>query len=161
MIAIKIEVIIMHKKIIVGIDTSEHSKKALNKAIELTRRDNSDLFVFHSVLHKMSEIRPALIGTLDMGGAISYEIHQDTVKRANDLMKEVEEHLKKEQINAETKLVYDLGPQYYIEEQVKEKNIDLVVLGSKGEHNMFTRTFIGTIPEHVINHVNADVLVVK
>ena len=151
----------MYKKIIVGIDTSEHSKKALNKAIEWTRRDNSELYVFHSVLHKMSEIRPALIGTVDMGGAISYEIHQDTVKKANELMKEVEEHLKKEQINAEIKLVYDLGPQYYIEEQVKEKNIDLVVLGCKGEHNMLTRTFIGTIPEHVINHVDADVLVVK
>ena len=151
----------MYKKILVGIDNSEHSKKALSKAIEIQKRDNSELFIFHSVLHKMSEIRPVLIGNMNMGGSISYEIHQDTVKKANELMSKVEEKLTKEQVKAKTTLVYDLGPQYYIEKKVKEENIDLVILGCEGEHNKLTRTFIGTVPEHVINHVDADVLIIK
>jgi nucleotide-binding universal stress UspA family protein len=151
----------MYKKILVGIDGSEHSMKAIDKAIEIQKRDQSKLIVFHSVLHHITEVRPVLSGAVDIGSNISYEIHQDTVKKANKFINEIKERFRTEGIDGETKLIYDLGPQYYIKNQVKEESIDLVVLGCEGEHGKLKRTLLGTVPEYVINNVDTDVLIVK
>ncbi|MHA2181932.1 MAG: universal stress protein [Promethearchaeota archaeon] len=151
----------MYKKIIVGVDGSDHAMKALNKAIELHKRDNSEIVVFHSVIHKFSDFTPIMTQNVYPEGKIIYELREDRVKQAHELLDEVKNVFERANVLVETRLEYDIGPQYYIARQVKNEGFDLVLLGCAGEHSKLKRTFLGTVPEYVLNNANCDVLIVK
>lgn len=150
----------MFKKIILGVDNSENSMKAVEKAIELQKEMNSEVVVFHSFLHHLTEIRPtfALRAAPD---TLSYEIHNDLVKEGTKLLDDIEKKFENKGQKVEVRRVFDFGPEYYIEEKVKEEGFDLVVLGCGGKHSKLRRTFAGTVPEYVVNNVDVDILIVK
>ncbi|MHA2391461.1 MAG: universal stress protein [Promethearchaeota archaeon] len=151
----------MYKKILVGVDNSEHAMKAVEKAIELHKTDKSEIVVFHSVLHKFSELRPTFNITVPSSLPLSYEIQQDRRKEAQELLDDIKKKFDESDVPVDTRLTFDVGPQYYIERKVDEEGFDLVILGCAGEHNKFRRTLLGTVPEYVLNNVNADILIVK
>lgn len=93
--------------------------------------------------------------------SLSYEIHNDIVKEGTKLLDEVKKKFESKGLKVETRRIFDFGPEYYIEERVKEEGFDLVVLGCRGKHSKLRRTFVGTVPEYVINHVDVDVLIAK
>jgi nucleotide-binding universal stress UspA family protein len=151
----------MYKKILLGIDNSDHAMRAVDKAIDLYKRDNSEVVVFHSVLHKLSDIRPTF-GQVSPGETIlRYEIQQDRVKNAEALLAKVKKKFDEASVPVETRITYDIGPQYYIEKQIDKEGFDLVLLGCAGEHSKLKRTLLGTVPEYILNHANCDVLIVK
>lgn len=149
------------KKILLGVDSSENSMKAVDKVIEIQKENGSEVVVFHSFLHHISELRP----TFGAGGvpntSLSYEIHNDIVKEGTKLLEDIKDKFESKGQKVEIRRIFDFGPQYYIEEKVKEEKFDLVVLGCEGKHSKLRRTFIGTVPEYVMNHVNVDVLIAK
>jgi nucleotide-binding universal stress UspA family protein len=151
----------LFKKILLGVDGSEDAMKAANRVLEMTKKDSSEVVIFHSVLHRVSGVKFSLGTNIPIGSTLNYEIQGDQVKAANELLKKIKEKFSKEGKDVETRLIFDHGPQYYIEEQVKKDGYDLVVLGCKGEHGKLKRTLIGTVPEYVINHADTDVLIVK
>jgi len=151
----------MYKKILLGIDSSEDAKDAIDKVIQLQKENNSEVVVFHSVLHRLSELAPALSIGVNPDSTLTYQIHKDRLKEGRKLLEDVKSKFEKENLTIETRLIYDLGPQYYIEKKTEEEGFDLVVLGCKGEHSKLKRTVIGTVPEHVINNAPTDVLIVK
>ena len=151
----------LFKKIILGVDASEDAMKAVDKVIEIAKRDNAEVVVFHSVLHRVTDIKFGMVTNVAIGSPLSYEIHGDKAKDAHNLLKNIKEKFSKEGKDIETRVIYDFGPQYYIEERVREEGFDLVVLGCRGEHSKLKRTVIGTVPEYVINHADANVLIVK
>ena len=150
----------MYKKIIIGIDSSEHAMKAVEKAIELHKVDQSEIVVFHSVMHKYSDIIPTF-GNVTPSTPITYELQRDRAKSANELMEAVKKKFEEKNVPVDTRLIYNIGPQYYIENQVKEEKFDLVILGCGGEHSKLRRTILGTVPEYVLNHADCHVLIVK
>lgn len=148
------------KKILLGIDSSENAMKAVDKVIEIQKETNAEVVVFHSFLHHITELRPTFFGvTPDTN--FSYEIHNDIVSEGTKLLDEIKAKFEGEGLKVETRRIFDFGPQYYIEDQVKEEKFDLVVLGNEGKHSKLRRTIVGTVPEYVINHVNVDVLIAK
>ena len=151
----------MFKKILLGVDKSENSMKAVDKVIEIQKESNSEVVLFHSFLHHITELRP----TFGMGSvndtSLSYEIHKDTVKEGTKLLDDLKQKFESKGLKVETRRIFDFGPEYYIEERVKEEGFDLVVLGCGGKHSKLRRTFVGTVPEYVINHVDVDVLIAK
>ena len=151
----------MYKKILLGVDRSDHAMKAINKAIELYKRDNSEVVVFHSVIHKFSDFSPVMTQDIYPGGRFIYELRENREKEAKELLDEVKDIFEKANVPVETRLLYDTGPQYYIEKQVEKEDFDLVLLGCAGEHSKLKRTFLGTVPEYVLNNAKCDVLVVK
>lgn len=152
----------IYKKILLGIDKSDNSTKAVERALEIQKRDNSEVVIFHSVLHKLSDIRPTFAGiNINAGESLNYEIHEDRVKEASKLLEDIKSKFEGSSAKVETRLAYDIGPQYYIEKKVREEGYDLVILGCQGEHSKLKRTILGTVPEYVLNHVESDVLVVK
>lgn len=151
----------MYKKILVGVDRSDHAMKAINKAIELHKRDNSEVVVFHSVIHKFSDFSPVMTQDIYPGAKIIYELRENREKEGQELLDEVKNIFEKVNVPVETILKYDIGPQYYIEKQVKKEGFDLVLLGCAGEHSKLRRTFLGTVPEYILNNVSCDVLIVK
>ncbi len=151
----------MYKKILVGVDRSDHAMKAINKAIELHKRDNSEVVVFHSVIHKFSDFSPVMTQDIYPGAKIIYELRENREKEGQELLDEVKNIFEKVNVPVETLLKYDIGPQYYIEKQVEKEGFDLVLLGCAGEHSKFRRTFLGTVPEYILNNVSCNVLIVK
>ena len=151
----------MFKKILLGVDSSEHSMKAVEKVIEIQKETGAEVVAFHSFLHHISEMRPTFgVGSIpDM--SVSYEVHTDIVKENTKLLDDIKERFVSKGLKIETRRIFDYGPQYYIEEKVKEEGFDLVVLGCGGKHSKLRRTFVGTVPEYVINHVDVDVLIAK
>jgi len=150
----------LYNKILIGLDDSENSKRALKRTMELQKIFNSEIIAFHSVLHHLSEVNPSYLGG---GGSsvISLQIHEDYVNRGRKVLKEAEELFKEEGIDIETRVIYDIPPEDYIEKTVDEEDIDLVVLGCKGRHSKLERVFVGTVPNKVLNTANCDVLVVR
>ena len=52
----------MFKKILLGVDSSENSMKAVDKVIEIQKESTSEVVVFHSFLHHITEMRPTFVG---------------------------------------------------------------------------------------------------
>ena len=151
----------MYKKILVGVDRSDHAMKAINKAIELYNKNNSEIVVFHSVIHKIADFAPIMTQDIYPGGRIIYELRNNRENEGQELLDEVKGIFEEAHVPVETRLKYDIGPQYYIERQVENEDFDLVLLGCAGEHSKLKRTFLGTVPEYVLNNASCDVLIVK
>ncbi|NHJ21375.1 MAG: universal stress protein [Candidatus Lokiarchaeota archaeon] len=149
----------MFKKILLGIDKSENAMKAVDKVIEIQKETNAEVVVFHSFLHHITELTPTFVGKIDAN--LSYEIHNDIVKEGTKQLEDVQAKFEDKGLKVEIRRIFDFGPEYYIEEKVKEENFDLVVLGCGGKHSKLRRTIVGTVPEYVMNHVDVDVLIVK
>jgi nucleotide-binding universal stress UspA family protein len=151
----------MFKKILLGVDSSENSMKAVDKVIEIQKETNAEVVIFHSFLHHITELRPTFIGKSSPDTSLSYEIHNDIVREGTKLLDDIKAIFEEKGLKVEIRRIFDYGPQYYIEEKVKEENFDLVVLGYEGKHSKLRRTFVGTVPDYVINHVDVDVLIAK
>jgi nucleotide-binding universal stress UspA family protein len=151
----------MFKKILLGVDSSENSMKAVDKVIEIQKEADSEVVLFHSFLHHISELRPSFGVNSVPDTSLSYEIHKDIVREGTKLLDDIKQKFESKGLKVETRRIFDFGPEYYIEERVKEEGFDLVVLGCGGKHSKLRRTFVGTVPEYVINHVDADVLIAK
>ncbi len=151
----------MYKKILVGIDNSQDAMDALKKALELGKRDNSEIIVFHSVIHHLSEVMPSVSFSGPSNGAVSYLIHEDYVNEGKKVLKEAEVLFANEGQKVQTRLIFDIPPEDYIIKIAEEENFDLVMLGCKGKHSKLKRTILGTIPDKVINNAPCDVLIVR
>ncbi len=151
----------MFKKILLGVDSSENSTKAVDKVIEIQKEADSEVVLFHSFLHHISELRPSFGVNSVPDTSLSYEIHKDIVREGTKLLDDIKKKFESNGLKVETRRIFDFGPEYYIEERVKEEGFDLVVLGCGGKHSKLRRTFVGTVPEYVINHVDVDVLIAK
>ena len=151
----------MFKKILLGVDNSESAMKAVDKVLEIQEETNSEVVVFHSFLHHISELRPTFGASGRPDTSLSYEIHTDIVNEGTKLLDGIKAKFDAKGQKVEIRRIFDFGPEYYIEERVKEEGFDLVVLGCGGKHSKLRRTFIGTVPEYVINNVDVDVLIAK
>lgn len=151
----------MYNRILLGIDKSYNATHGTKKAIEFQKRDNCKVVAFHSVLHHLSEINLNPFSQTGTNGEISLSIHNDYIKRGEDILEEVDKLFKESNTKVETRLIFDMTPEDYIKRMVEEEGFDLVILGCKGHHSKLSRALIGTIPNKVINSVSSDVLIVR
>ncbi len=151
----------MYKKILLGMDQSYDALHAAKKAIEFQKRDNSEVVGFHSVLHHLSELNMNHFYPKGSSGAIALTVHNDYIKRGEDILNELKKLFNKSNAKVETRLIFDIPPEDYINKTVEEEGFDLVILGCKGHHSKLSRILLGTIPNKVINNTSSDVLVVR
>ncbi|MFX1601062.1 MAG: universal stress protein [Promethearchaeota archaeon] len=151
----------MYNKILLGIDKSYDATHGAKKAIEFQKRDNCKVVAFHSVLHHLSEINLNPFSQTGTSGEISLTIHNDYIKRGEDILEEVNNLFKASNAKVETRLIFDVTPEDYIKRMAEEEGFDLVILGCKGHHSKLSSALIGTIPNKVINNVSCDVLIVR
>ena len=150
----------MFDKILLGLDNSEASMKAMKHVIEIQKRFNSKTVIFHSVFHHLTEIKP-VFGYSGNSNAISYELHEDYVNFGKKIISDAEALFKENQLEVDARLVFEISPEDYIKKHVEEENFNLVVVGYNGTHSVLGSALLGSIPTKVINHVLCDVLVVK
>ena len=138
-------------KVLCPIDFSEESILSLENAIHLCRRFKSKLYILH------------VIKGIDKEYA---ELGADTSKEQADIVKalelEFDELIKRIDLNGVTwsKEVKIGNPGVEILSAIKEKNIDLVMMGSAGK-GALKRFFLGSIAQKVTREVPCSFIISK
>jgi nucleotide-binding universal stress UspA family protein len=154
-------------KILLAVDRSDDAYRAVEKVIELQKKYGSEVVIFHSTEHKM--IPNEFILSVPYNNEYSYtlpmtdyyNIRDEYIRSGKNLLKEVEERFKKEQLKVETRLIEDKEPANYIIGITKKEKFDLVVLGCKGEHSKLRPVLLGTVAQKVLNEAHSDVYIVR
>jgi nucleotide-binding universal stress UspA family protein len=137
--------------ILIAIDGSKESEWALEKSIEIAKRNNAKLLLAHVI-----DTRSFLL--ID-----SYD--PDIAERANKLAIDMLEKYQTQAINAGVSHVhYEIeygSPKVQIPKGIAKKhNIDLIVCGATGM-NAVERFLIGSVSEHITRYSLCDVLIVR
>ncbi len=154
-------------EIIKGQNLKETNVQKNNQENNVRDTKQPKIIAFHSTEHRKLSEKIALYVPSSFGASYSipvtdyrklqeeYEIHgKKILEKTKKLFDEIN-------IDTETRLITDEEPEDYIEKAVEKENINLVVLGSKGEHSKLEQIFSGTIAQKVVNDVPCDVLIVR
>ncbi len=162
----------MYKKILVGIDGSEPSNKALKEAAVLAKETGAELHVFHAIAHhyQMPVIPfpfvPSPVSTYPPERPVDPMVLQ---KYYEDAGKAVVAHGKKFledlKLGIEGKITYHLeldnSPEEFAIDYAKKNKIDLIIVGCKGHHGRLRRALLGTVALKIVNEAPCQVLVVR
>ena len=134
--------------ILVAMDESDFARKALEKAIEMTKNEPSNLFILSvaPILGAIDWLTPAMTDKLK-------EITENVVKKAAATAK-------KAGIAAQVFTEEGVSPADNIITFADENNIDLIVVGHRGKANL-EKFLLGSVASRVISHAKCSVLIVK
>lgn len=136
------------KKILVPVDGSKHSFKALGKARELAEKFGSELII-------ISVVSDIIAVNVDY----KIDVISQNISIAEQLLRSIEKDFEDSKIKVTT--VYKVGDiAKEIVEQAEKNQVDLIVMGSRGL-GMLSRTFLGSISHKVLNNTDKSVFIVK
>lgn len=138
------------------------------KAIELQKSSNSNVIIFHSAEHHgvptgefMAPSASLIPHVYSMSSPDIQRIKEVYEKNAQAILDRAKEIFMEVGIEVETRLIYEDDPVSYINNTVKDENIDLVIIGSKGMHSLLEEILLGSVAEKVLRHTPCDVLVIR
>jgi nucleotide-binding universal stress UspA family protein len=138
------------QKIIVPLDGSEHSKRALEAAVQIAKGLNSKL-----MLLTVYSVMPA--------PAVGPEVAMVAIEHSRDFGKKVlaeaEEKVRSEKIEVETELAEGNAVEVIVKKS-KEGTFDMIVMGARGLSTI-KKIFVGSVSEGVIKKAPCPVLIVK
>lgn len=155
----------MFHKILVPLDGSEHSLKALERATEIAKKFSGKITLIHVYSVSIQPImlpEPTTLGSPSipiLTGAEVSRIAEASRGFGNRILRDGEEKVKAEKVQVEKKLVEG----HAVEEIVRaatEGNFDLIVIGARGISHI-REILLGSVTDGVIHHVHCPVLVVK
>lgn len=139
--------------IVIGFDGSEHSRNALNWALDEARQRNGQLRLITAWSKAPLAWYPAVLETA--AGEIAAE--ESPEQAARTLQAEALEHAAESAVSATGQLVNTHSPASAILEAAMEA--DLIVVGSRG-HGGFPGLHLGSVSTQVVSHAQCPVLVV-
>jgi nucleotide-binding universal stress UspA family protein len=152
-------VVFTYKKILIGIENLEDARKALNKVRDFYETWNSKIVVFHTLEEYMFPISFPIFGWgYALPGAMYGTIRSEYYKAGRTLLEDTKKIFEKAGISIETRLVEDIKPEDYAEDVVLKENFDLVIIAEQ-QHYSRLESLFGSVPTHMINEVDTDVLV--
>jgi len=147
-------------RILVPVDGSANSTRALKVACELAKFSGSELFIF-TVIPAPGILVEAPVGFgLPPGGISEYYNHQEqnaenVVAEALSICKGGGIYNVATQITRASKSIVE-----EIIEAAKRKDIDLIVIGTRGLGG-FKKLLLGSVSSGVVTHASCDVYVVR
>jgi len=144
----------LFSKILVGLDGSDFCLKALEFAIDLAKKYQSQLVLVHVVMRQIYAINPPEAGVL-AGTAIVRELEED----GKAILVKGEETVKAQGIPVETRLKQGVPAEELLRTAVDEK-VDLIVLGSRGLSQV-RAFFLGSVSDKVSHHAKCPTLIVR
>ncbi len=137
----------MYKRILVPIDGSDHSLKALEKAKELGEKFQSEIYIL------------TVLDVVAIPYVVKVEIPEEAIESTGKILNDAKKSIMPYEYDLYTE--YKKGrPIEEIIKYVEEKNIDLIVIANRGL-GAFSRTLLGSVSNKVINNVEIPVLLVK
>ena len=136
------------KKILIPVDGSESSARALDKAIELA-----------SALHaKLSFLYVANVNQLAVNSCLSTEL-LDSVNRAGEAILTHAEERTPDGVESE-RILETGSPASSIVDVAGDCGADLIVMGSRGL-GLVKGVLLGSVSQYVVEHAKCAVMVVK
>ena len=145
--------------ILVAIDGSDSSMKAVDYAIELAKKqDNSRLTLLNILdMDTIKQLSSSII-TAPTYGLEEYELHKKAVLEWLDAIKSKCEN---EGIQTEIEVIGGPSP---VSDSIliyaENENVDLIVVGTKGRSG-FKKLLLGSVASKVVTYAHCPVLVVK
>lgn len=139
-------------KILVPIDGSQYSRRALEKARVLAEALNAEVTI-------LNVLNPAIDLRSMQNRPFYEEVNKNALARARELL---EDGLKV--FSGYTNKVEAISKNGdTVDEIIKladSQRFDLVIMGSRGA-GVFSRTLLGSVSDKVVHHINTSVLIVK
>ncbi|WP_080875408.1 universal stress protein [Oceanobacillus timonensis] len=144
----------MSFNILVAYDGSDLSKKAVEEAKNQTKLAED------AVIHVATVISN---GGPTMNAALARSFMNDLADEARPPIEKVREEMKQEGIDSKAEILMDYtfrNPGAQLIDYAKEKDIDLIVLGSRGLGGV-GRFILGSVSSQVVHQAPCKVLIVK
>lgn len=152
-------------KILVPLDGSEHSDRALAATLQIANNFNSEITLLHIYSVTVTSVvipEPTTLNPTGVPIATSAEVSK-MVDAARDAGKRIladdEQKVRAESVPVETSLREGNSPQEIVK-TAKEGQFDLIVIGARGIHRL-RDLLMGSVTEGVVKHASCSVLVVK
>ena len=155
----------MFKKILVPLDGSEHSLRALKIAVQIAKKFEAKITLIHVysvgirpvVMPEPTTLTP--IGVPVMAPTDVSKIAEATRKAGAAILADGEEKVKAEGIEVETLLKEGHSVQEIVK-TAKEGSFDLIVIGARGISKI-REIILGSVSDGVVHNAPCPVLVVK
>ena len=148
-------------KILVAIDGSPSSMDAAEDAIEIARKNKSQLIVLYVIdFYKY----PYLISSTILAPTFGMEKYMEEKKEAEKWMDTIQEKCRQNNgdagiKNLKTEIIEGTRPvAATIVEYAESENVDLIIVGSRGRTG-FKRMLIGSVSLEVVKYAHCSVLV--
>jgi universal stress protein A len=140
------------KRILLPVDFSESSRKAMHYAISFARQFNAEVLLLH-VIEAALPPPPQTVAFDSI--ALNASLREEAARHLSRWRKEIVSQ-------ASVKAVVRDGPNAYHEivSAASENNVDLIILGTHGRTGV-AHWFIGSTAERVVRHAPCPVLVVR
>lgn len=144
------------KKILVPIDFSEYSAKAVERAIDIAKQNDAEVILLHVITQDVKTCY------------MDYCLTEDEVKQFEMRMIEgAKDRLQKEPakfpLASEVKISTEVRTGVPYEEILKFEllnGVDLIVIASQGR-SAIAKYFLGSVSSHVLKEAKCEVLLVK
>lgn len=134
--------------ILLAVDESRASRKALEVAAQLAERSHGSVFVLH-----VRESQPV------RRGVVATELREDAAELVNTVVFE----LRRKGIDAEGEVYTSFLGQVggAIVDAARQLKSDLIVMGSSGRHSWIRRLLTGSVSRRVLKRAPVPVLLVR
>ena len=151
-----------YSSVLVPLDGSEYSKRALDEAIEISKRLDSAIELLTIVTSPaVSPAKIALSGAVKGKGATKAidAYVKKAVGEATGFMQECAAYCQNKGVKASYKVVAE-NPAKAILDYAKRNNNDLIVMGSQGLRGIKKIQVLGSVSRHVLENASCPVVLV-
>jgi len=157
------DVLLLFQKILVPLDGSEHSFKALKEAAQIARKFSGEITLIH-----VYSVQPIMLPEpytpsspsmpILTGGEVSMLI--EAAKKVGDrILEDGEQRIKATKVQVKKMLVEGHAVREIVR-VANEGNYDLIVIGARGVSHV-REMLLGSVTDGVIHHTQCPVLVIK
>jgi nucleotide-binding universal stress UspA family protein len=152
-------------KILVPLDGSEHSDRALKAALQIAAKFDGKITLLHVYSVTVTPVvipEPTTLNPTGVPIATSAEVSKmvDAARDAGKkILKDAELKVRAENLEVETMLREGNSSQEIVK-AAKDGEFDLIVIGARGVHRI-RDLLMGSVTEGVVKHASCPVLVVK
>jgi nucleotide-binding universal stress UspA family protein len=141
-------------KVLVGIDGSDHSFRAAQYALEISKKYVAKLIAV-TVTYMPAKSRVSQQEEIEVGAGLS------EMDKAKTWFESFTQSARQNKIDLKTELVNSQRPvDYVILEYAEKEGIDLIVIGTRGRSGL-SKIVLGSVASGIVTYSHSPVLVVK
>lgn len=141
-------------KVLVGIDGSDHSFRAAQYALEISKKYVAKLIAV-TVTYMPAKSRVSQQEAIEVGAGLS------ETDKAKTWFESFTQSARQKKIDLRTELVNSQRPVHYvILEYAEKEGIDLIVIGTRGRSGL-SKIVLGSVASGIVTYSHSPVLVVK